>query len=248
VSPELAPHLAECAECAAAWQRALTSARLLGELARQSAPEALDEAVRHELTTEAREVRVARALSSLERMEAPSALDGSVVCAINAGHRQDRAAASLVGLTRQAAPNELEDRLLHEPRRQVAPDVLDRLVAEELADPAKAMASRFAGRLPRLKAPAALDRYVESSLQGRPGSDHRAERRLQLPTHRFGPLAAAAGLLAVLWIGRTMLVDPEPTELSFSVSKAETVDDLGPTARSWMTGLAGGILDAGDAR
>jgi len=263
-SAELARHVAECVECATVQQRALTSARLLGELSRVAAPEVLGDAVRRGLATEGREARAVAALGGLERMDAPSSLAGSVVCAIHAGHRQDRAAASLVALARRSAPNELEERLLDEPRRQSAPDVLDRLVAEELADPAKAMASRFAGRLPRLQAPAALDRYVESALRGQPGQgsqdqgsqDQGSRGQARVPARipviglrRFGPLAAAAGLLAVLWVGRALLVEPGPrTDISFMVRHAESIDDLGPTARTWMTGLAGGVLDAGGPR
>ena len=248
---DLAAHLAGCAECAQLWRRARALGAALGGLERRPAPAELAPAVEHALSDAGREDRALAALGELSRAAAPSVLDGGVVCALNAGHRQDRAAAALVGLTRREAPQELEERLV-EPLPRSAPDVLDRLVAEELADPAKSMSRRFAGRLARLRAPATLERRVEAELRGMgPRPSSRDASAASRPSLRLGPFAAAAGLAALLFAGRALWTPAEreaPPKLSFEVQRASSLGELNPAARGWVGGIAGGLLEAGGGR
>src|SRR5687768_14445839 len=96
-----------------------------------------------------------KALRSLPRASAPAELDGRVVAAIHAGERQERAIRAMRGLGRIEVEHELDralaeaaehaaaDPLARWTGRLQAPAVLERLVAGELADPARARAERF---------------------------------------------------------------------------------------------------------
>ena len=53
----------------------------------------------------------------------------------------------------------------------------------------------------------------------------------------------------MLWVGRGLTdTGDEPLALTFEVQRAESVADLAPGARGWVTGIAGGILDVPAAR
>lgn len=174
-------------------------------------------------------------VGGLQRVPTPAALDGVVVAALQAGARQERAARAVADLTSVAAPDELARRIAI-PR---APEVLCRLVAEDLADPAKAVASRYAGRLARLRAPADLEERLG-----------RAARR---PAARFAPLALVAfGVLlsvSALVLAHVLRSDGRgaadaPRELVLVVERVESVRDLDPVAGQLLSGFTGGLLDA----
>jgi len=168
----------------------------------------------------------------LDHVTAPSALDGIVVAALQAGARQARAARAVEDLPVLAAPDELARRI----PGLVAPAVLDRLVAEDLADPAKALARRYAGRLERLRAPADLEERLG-----------RGPRRRR-PVVGAGILAAAGVLLVAAVLIFTYVARPETTPRSSGpelvVERVESIRDLDPAAGQLLSGLTGGFVDA----
>jgi len=112
------------------------------------------EACPRELARAEQRVTLLRALGS---RGAPVELDGLVVAAMQAGARQQRATRAVQSLARAHTPDDLALRLAG-PK---APHVLERLVREDLVDPAKAVASRYARSLERLRAPRDLDRRLQ---------------------------------------------------------------------------------------
>jgi hypothetical protein len=209
---ELRRHLAECAACTSLSQRLACEASLL---------------------------------RSLTREPAPAQLDGLVVASLHGGHREERVASALGNLTRTRVPRELEralsDRSL-DPLAAgvdpVVPAVLERLVSEDLRDPSKALSRRFAGRLPRLRAPEELAARVAATL-----SESAAP-----PRRRWAAMPLALALLTVLAAGFVWQLlggeadAPTPT-YRFAVRYVESADALGPEARSLLAGLSGGASE-----
>jgi len=181
--------------------------------------------------------RLRRHCSVLPRLQAPFELDGRVFAALEAGPRPHRAPQSLTDLPEVSAPSELSGRVARalsgdagglSPSR--APTVLARLVSEELADPARATIRRQVSALPRLSAPAALDRRVAREIT-RPAPRSRGGRRSAL---------AAALLCAALFVARglwTGAPEPEPAQLSFELVRTSDPDALSPLARSFSPAL-----------
>lgn len=189
-------------------------------------------ACRREVERAERRVLLAR---SLTRANAPSELDGAVVAALQAGARQERAIRALATLTPVAAPDDLA-RLLTAPR---APAVLDRLVGEDLVDPAKAFASRYARRLERLRAPADLEQRI--------GDVPRNRRARVLPI-----ALAAAGLLLTIgaltlgYVLRGGAVDRAPVRIAPElVVERVGIRDLGRDGYQALAGFSGGLTDVG---
>lgn len=189
-------------------------------------------ACRRELARATRRTELVR---SLVRVGAPSELDGAVVAALQAGMRQERAIEAVAALTPVAAPEELARRIAV-PR---APAVLERLVAEDLADPAKAVASRYARRLERLRAPDDLAQRLV-----------RSPRR---PASRFLPIAlATAGLLltvgaltlAYILRGKARELPATQGGVVLVVERVDSVQQLDPVAAQLLAGFTGGLVDA----
>lgn len=175
----------------------------------------------------------AKLVRSLDRVAAPSALDGIVVAALQAGARQARAVRAVEAMPALEAPDELARRI----PGLVAPAVLDRLVGEDLADPSKALARRYAGRLERLRAPADLEERL--------GRDAHRPRRIV----GAGILAAAGVLLvaAVLiftYVERHETTTTRPSGPELVVERVDSVRDLDPEAGRLLSTLTGGFLDA----
>lgn len=183
-----------------------------------------------------------RAMGELARLPPPSELDGRVVAACHAGYRQERAIARIADLARWNVPTELDSKVL-EPQdgrslveRSAAPDVLDRLVSEDLRDPSKAITRRFAGRLERLSAPADLRRRVERLFGARVAA--------RMPRASLFLRAAVVVLLVAVGGGLFLMRGDKPERrYSFEVrhASAQAVD---PMIRGMLNGLSGGLLDA----
>lgn len=169
-----------------------------------------------------------RALTSLRPVSAPAALDERVAleCAT------DAPVASW----------------LRELPAVAAPDVLDRLVSEELADPQRALAERFAGDLPEHAAPRSLRGRLVNALN----SEDARQRRAQWGLVGSG-LAAAAMALLVFWPQEpAQPVDQGDSEVRSRLRlKRVTVasaDELSPMAALLSDSLAGGFsLSAHDS-
>jgi hypothetical protein len=187
-----------------------------------------------------RSERQVSALAGLERRVAPVELDGRVVAACHGGHRQERATAQLRALNRWSVPAELDARVLDQERERIAreaskaPSVLDRLVDEDLRDPPKALAQRFAGRLERLRAPGVLRVRVERT----------AGNRFSLGRRRLRVLAAASLLVVLLFSIGGGIYWLEKPRYSFEVVYESSLDGLQPVAGALLGGLTGGMTDA----
>jgi hypothetical protein len=205
----------DCAPCRSWLQRAGLVQGLLGSLERQVAPEALGEAL-----AEAIEVGACGQESllkgGLQRLSAPGELELRLAAELKGDPSQPAWAPALAGL---------------EPRR--APEVLGRLVDEELREPAAAVVRRFAGGLFRLTGPRSLADHIDRDLREAP----RRTRSLGLS------LGSAAAAVLLVWVvlpqlgGTTKGQEPR---LSFRVVEVDDLDGLDPFARSLVEGLAGG--------
>lgn len=197
-----------------------------------------------------RTAREARALRGLPRQEVPFELDGRVVASLEAGGRQDRAVGSLGILGRVEPPLELDravdaefESLEPELQPHRAPAVLDRLVSEELADPAKTRARRFLGSLERMSTPAELDARVDALLRER---DARPPSRRV--SGRLTGLALAAAAVLLVWF----VAPPDTPEESRSAQltgrydfelQEGSLDGLPGVASGLLQGVLGGGLD-----
>jgi len=171
---------------------------------------------------------------TLPRFAPPVDLDGVVVAALQAGMRQKRAIQAITSLTPVAAPDVLAQRIAG----VTAPAVLERLVSEDLADPAKAVASRYTRRLERLRAP--------TDLEHRLGHPPRRSRS------RFLPLAlVTAGLLLTVGTlalahflrGTTRGVPTLQSGPVLVVEHVDSVQQLDPIAGMLLAGFTGGLVD-----
>lgn len=185
----------------------------LSELTRLSVPDELEARVARELGGE-RTRRLERVLGSLARRGAPAALDERLVEWLE----RDCAGDEERGSRKAQAVRALE---LHS-----APNVLERLVDEELAAPQRHRVERLSGSLPRLGAPPELADRLGTSV-----------RRRTLTRLVLGPVVAlaAAGLVVWLAIGH----DPEPRPRRFEVIHASSLDEMAPLARALAESLAG---------
>lgn len=237
-----APHAADCADCAAYVARA---------------------------------ARGVDALGALERFEVPPELDGRVVAALQAGARQDRAVRMLESLSPQRADEQIDEavvaKLEFEARhpdaelraaRRRAPEVLSRLVEEELADPPAARTRRYVGSMPRLEAPVELEAALALELAGVP---HGAGSGPPGPTgsDRAGPaltparglMLMAAALALVVLLGplrngdrkneQAVASQLEPRRtLRLQEASLADLERFSPVARDLVSGLGGGIVAA----
>lgn len=215
-------HDESCVECAAWRRRTEHVTRVLRALPRRAVPDELAFRVEDELAGR-HERRIERILSSLTPLRAPDELDERVGLMLGIGDdalgddaRGERSAGLLGTLDVQPAPN-----------------VLERLIEEELSDPAAHRAARFPGDLERLQAPPALELRVERTVR------RRAWRRLIA-----APAAslAAAGVLVWFLVQRS----EEPRRAySFQVEHAASLEGLDPMTRQLAAVLGGGPAVSG---
>lgn len=187
--------------------------------------------------------RNASALRALERLRVPAALDVRAETALEAGFRAERAIGAVSGLGRQSVPSSLDDavaRAAGDSRgfgRQ-APEVLRRLVEEELADPTKAIARRHVGSMRRMPAPEALELAVRAEL-----SAPRRARPLQPYVVAAGLLLAGA-LALTGWALRRSAPEGQGERSRIVWVQVDRADQLSPLGRSLLAGYSGGALEA----
>lgn len=198
-----------------------------------------------------------RALSELPRLAAPLELDSAVVAAWHAGARTERALRAVQRLARLAPPDELGDALdqplqdaglaAAQVTRASAPHVLDRLVHEELLDPAKARVRRHVGGLRRLAAPDALLSRVATEL-----SRGRLTQARQAPVNRHGlrslaarrvrVILAAAAAFALVALPIALLVrSPQAPSRPFRIERASSLGTLSPMTRGMLDAASSGL-------
>jgi hypothetical protein len=196
----------------------------------------------------------------LERQQVPGELEGRVVAALEAGHRQARATAAVADLGRMRSPPELDQAVDAElegnagrreeiPARLRVPGVLDRLVAEELADLSRARARRYLGTLRRKRAPEELRLRVAGALQAAGTATGAAEvgRRgaRGLAVRLTLGLAAAAGLIGLGSLlskpAASHAAEQRPEPLVEHVSDPSELNEF---AAALFDGASGGLLSA----
>lgn len=232
----------------------------------------------------ARRERLESALRGLQRSGAPGTLDGLVVASLHPGYRQDRAVRSLGRLAAESAPAgvtvpvpeheqgdrapraespespECEAAMIDSLPRVATPGVLERLVAEALADGARGRVRSAVERLPRQTAPAALDQAVAEALasqswaresltpaEAEPGAQARGPRALSwLRRPRAGLWVAAAALVLISGLARVAWTPAsEPEAFSFHIRRVTQAGDLSPEARRLVEPLWGSVLPSG---
>lgn len=109
-----------------------------------------------------------------------------------------------------------------------APEVLERLLSEELRDPERHRVERFSGTLTRLETPRALTQRLAASV-----------RRRALLRLLGGPLTALAAAGLVVWLSLRSGA-PEQRTYRFQVHHAASLEELDPTARTLIEALVGG--------
>ena len=177
-------------------------------------------------------------LRQTPRVEAPTDLEGRVVAALYDGFRQERVVDHLRAMPRRNVPNELFERVASSMPPSQAPAVLERLVSEELEDPARGITRRFTGKLSRQNAPEALNDRVEDLLE---------REHLTPPSMRrwtFGFAAAALVLVAAsLWRSSETTRVEEGPRYSFRVERVDDVRELSTdsTTAALIAGVAGTI-------
>jgi hypothetical protein len=214
-------HPAQCPSCAS-W--VLSSERVLATLAsivRLGAPAELEGRVERELAGD-RSRRLERVLDTLIRREPPGELDLRVTETLAAAGGDERTTREVQALQALDA--------------RPAPDVLERLLREELEAPERQRVERFSGSLERMRAPAALAERITS-----------AARRRALGRLVLGPLATLAAAGLVLWIA-SRVQEPERRRYRFEVIQATSLDGLDPMARMLAESLGGGSSPAGGPR
>lgn len=203
-----------------------------------------------------------QALLELPELEAPDQLDELVEQAIlsppsTRDHEHDEKTDEiLAALPRKAAPEELEQRVAASLMRDVerragtrddkqrtiqsvrvldiepVPNVLERLVDEELAAPAAHRVERMVGNLEPRRAPENLAVRVARRL-----------RPISLPKLVIAPLATLLAACLLIWVAFRG-EEPEPRSYSFTVVHADDATRLDPTARLVAEALSGGAASA----
>lgn len=218
-SGETSEHGESCKVCRAFVVASRARIEALEGLALVPAPSELDARVDEELSgTDTR--RMISVLTSLVRHPAPAALD-VLVCR---------------RLAEQGDPVRGQERARAIAALDIngAPDVLERLLREELEDPAGARADRFVGTVTRLEAPSSLADRIATGLR------RRATLRTVVP-----PIASLAAAALVVWL---FVRGGEPSERSrapypFDVEHTADLGGLDPSARR-MALLLGGLEGA----
>jgi hypothetical protein len=229
-SAQMREHLASCAACRHASRAWPLAARALTELRREPAPRELDSAVVAALHAGARTERAIQALQRLARLSPPPQL----TTALDANAESDEHDAE------DLPPAEVER--LRAVGRAPAPRVLDRLVQEELLDPAKSRVRRHVGGLHRLAAPEALrERVADNFTRERRERAPRAALRKHTARHLRLVLGAAAAfvLLALPFLSRPE--DPQEKSRPFRVERASSVGALSPITRDLLNAASSGM-------
>jgi hypothetical protein len=218
-SDQTSGHADSCRSCQAWMVAARTRIDVLEGLAGVPAPAELDARVEEELSGKSMR-RLVAVLTSLVRHPAPAALD--VLARRRLEHRGD----PVRGQERARAVAALD---IHG-----APEVLERLVGEELEHPGRTRVDRFVGTVTRLEAPPSLAEQLSKALW------RRATLRTLVP-----PLATLAAAVLVVWLFARGGDPAAPSRRSypFEVVRAADLENLDPLARQ-MGLLLGGVEGA----
>lgn len=201
-------HSSECAECGRWLERHRQLVGVLGAVGRYPAPAELDSAVIDELIVGT--ARLVEGILELPRLAAPQELEGRI--------------------EREIAERSDLGRTLDGLHRHKAPSVLDRLVDEELRDPA-AVTRRMAGSLPRQRGPRDLGERVAQSVAS---VQRRSFRRIPLVV---GSMAAA--VVIAFSVPKVMGAESKPEGQRFQMVSVDSLRGLDPLAQDLLSGLTG---------
>lgn len=200
-------------------------------------------------------------LMELPLLAAPEELEARVEEAIENPPPEERVESILAALPKKAAPDELGQRLADSMRRDLerreqrlvqsgqgdgertvqsvktldiepVPNVLERLIDEELSSPAAHRAERMVGNLDRRVAPEALGKRVLRELQ-----------RHSVPKLVVAPLATLLAACLLLWVALRDGAE-EPVGYSFEVVRAKDSASLNPIARQVAEAISAGANNA----
>jgi kynureninase len=217
-------HANECPACAGWASSSKRVVAALASLERVGVPAELEQRVTLELAGD-RSRRLQRVLNSFVRRGAPAALDGRVAELLGAD-----------GVRGDEERGQRKAEILRSLDVRPAPDVLERLLNEELAAPERQRVDRFSGALERMRAPTALAERLGYVVR------RRAFGRLVL-----GPLATLAAAGLVVWIA-VRRGEPDPRHYRFEVIQAASLEGIDPLARMLAESLNGGASVPGGER
>ena len=217
-------HANECPACARWASSSKRVVAALASLERVGVPAELEQRVTLELAGD-RSRRLQRVLNSFVRRGAPAALDGRVAELLGGD-----------GVRGEEQRGQRKAEVLRSLDVRPAPDVLERLLNEELAAPERQRVDRFSGTLERMRAPAALAERLGYVVR------RRAFGRLVL-----GPLATLAAAGLVVWIA-VRRGEPDPRRYRFEVIQAASLEGIDPLARMLAESLNGGASAPGGER
>jgi len=228
-------HQSACKACGGWVSSTKKQISLLMELPLLSAPEELDAEVDEAIKNPPPEESVESVLAALPKKTAPDELGQRLADSMRRDmeRREQRAiqtgAQAGVGETSEAVRSLQSVRTLDiEP----VPNVLDRLIDEELSSPAAHRAERMVGNLSRRPAPEALTQRVVRELQ-----------RHSMPRLVLAPLATLLAACLLIWVALRGGTE-EPAGYSFEVVRAKDSAGLNPLARQVAEAISAGASNA----
>jgi len=224
-------HQADCKACNGWVRSTKQQIGLLMALPVLEAPEELDALVEHAVENPPPEERVEQVLAALPRKAAPSELGERLATSMlrDVERREQRAIQSGQGQGGERERTVLSVKALD---IEHVPNVLERLIDEELESPAAHRAERMVGNLDRRHAPAILATRVAQNL-----------RRHSLPRLVFAPLASLLAASLLLWVV-VRGGGEEQVGYSFEVVRATNSAALNPIARQVAEALSAGANNA----
>jgi len=224
-------HQSSCKSCGGWVSSTKKQISLLMELPLLAAPEELDGAVGEAIENPPPEERVESILAALPKKTAPDELGQRLADSMRRDieRREQRAIETGANAGSEAARSLQSVKTLDiEP----VPNVLDRLIDEELSSPAAHRVERMVGNLSRQSAPETLARRVVRELQGH-----------SVPRLVMAPLATLLAACLLIWVA--LRGGPEePAGYSFDVVRAKDSAGLNPIARQVAEAISAGASNA----
>jgi len=224
-------HQADCKACSGWTRSTKQQISLLLDLSVLGAPEKLDGLVEQRLENPPSEERLEQVLAALPKKTAPDVLAERLTASL---HRdvQRREQRRVRGGDGKSGEGERTVQSVKALDIEQVPNVLERLIGEELETPAAHRAERMVGNLDRRPAPAILAKRVAREL-----------RRHSVPRLVLAPLATLLAACLLLWVV-VRGGGEEQVGYSFEVVRARDTGALNPIARQVAEALSAGASNA----
>lgn len=224
-------HQSRCSDCRSWIRSTKQQIQVLLELPELEAPEELDELVNQAILSPP-----SRPEESDERTRSEEAIRAALPRKAAPEELEQRVAASLMKDVERRAGNRGDGLRTVQSVRvldiEPVPNVLERLIDEELAAPAAHRVDRMVGNLEPRRAPETLAARVARRLRPR-----------SLPKLVVAPLATLLAACLLIWVAFHR-DEPKPKGYAFTVVHAEDAKRLDPTARLVAEALSGGAASA----